>query len=93
MAVVFKAVFPYQVEISSKLGLVFVFPGFGIAQDGGEVHGPLDDCDQKRRPSAMSLEGPMDHDTHRHSNPVLPFWIRVFETVLTLAVESAERGK
>lgn len=30
----------------------------------------------------------MDYDTHRHNNPVLPFWIRVFETVLTLAVES-----
>lgn len=33
----------------------------------------------------------MDYDTHRHNNPVLPFWIRVFETVLTLAVESGER--
>lgn len=30
----------------------------------------------------------MDYDTHRHNNPVLPFWIPVFETVLTLAVES-----
>lgn len=28
----------------------------------------------------------MDYHTHRHSNPVLPFWIRVFETVQTLAV-------
>lgn len=55
--------------------------------------GRLMTATKKRRPSAMSLEGPMDHDTHRHSNPVLPFWIRVFETVLTLAVESAERGK
>lgn len=30
----------------------------------------------------------MDYDTHRHNSLVLPFWIRVFETVLTLAVES-----
>lgn len=33
----------------------------------------------------------MDYDTHRHNNLVLPFWIRAFETVLTLAVESGER--
>lgn len=39
------------------------------------------------------LEGQMEHGAHRHSSPAPPFWIRVFGTVPTLAVESAQTGK
>lgn len=31
LTVVFETVLPYQVEVCCKLGLVLVFPGFGIA--------------------------------------------------------------